>query len=541
VRFLEDADIKLVRGSYLKMLHKSKSAWPRRQEAEERERKSGQSMIFATREEVRNWAVQAREMVEYQAGKGNDHQGTIARSFQISSGFLVAVSHVWESKQHPDPYRCQLATLVQHLEKVRSAKIPSTRGGPKKFDIEAWKNFDYDYLRPCNEDLDKDWFFIDFMSLYQFKRERSVEEESFRAAMCNMHVLYAHEWTQTWIIQNLPEAAPSRNAGTVEIYDLPSDKVVECPATSVEANLIPYEGRGWCQAEWQWSLARSCDLTDIISSEDRSNKAPMAPEVFAKMIESGELKFTHRNDSGPVMTLQRKVFMDKALSVDALRLRDLPASEVEVLGKALRYYKKLQDLDFWECQWTSAAAGTLLDGIEAMTQENANFDLLRIYNNRGDPQGMQQLAEAIAAKLRKDVPIRTLEVRCDELKDTGVQVLGEALASNSTLKSLRLHCDFFPHTYFRTGSECPKALATALSTNTTLEVLDISKCNLSDETWAEAFAEALPSNTTILELDLGTCSVTPKATAALHNVKKMRPELKLYFGRAYEGGCERPK
>ena len=46
-------------------------------------------------------------------------------------------------------------------------------------------------------------FFNDFTSLFQYERLLSEEERSFRAAMANMHIMYAHECTMTFIIEHL--------------------------------------------------------------------------------------------------------------------------------------------------------------------------------------------------------------------------------------------------------------------------------------------------------------------------------------------------
>ena len=76
------------------------------------------------------------------------------------------VSHVWESREHADPHGYQLRKLAEVVDM-------------------------------------NSWYFYDYMSLYQYKRNMASQERSFRRAMANMHVLYAHEHTSTLRIETL--------------------------------------------------------------------------------------------------------------------------------------------------------------------------------------------------------------------------------------------------------------------------------------------------------------------------------------------------
>ena len=99
------------------------------------------------------------------------------------------VSHVWESREHADPHGYQLRKLAEVVE------------------ADAW-------------------YFYDYMSLYQFKRNVASQEKSFRRAMANMHVLYAHE--------------EMHMDATVLVYHAPSDEVKPVPVADLIANQTAY-------------------------------------------------------------------------------------------------------------------------------------------------------------------------------------------------------------------------------------------------------------------------------------------------------------
>ena len=94
--FLQDADVRLVRLEYLIELLESGRTFPRRQEAENETTASGAPAL-----------VDAKELNEVRI---NDESGHLSTMIQHPTPRpvtvrLVSVSHVWESMQHPDPWR----------------------------------------------------------------------------------------------------------------------------------------------------------------------------------------------------------------------------------------------------------------------------------------------------------------------------------------------------------------------------------------------------------------------------------------------------
>ena len=86
---------------------------------------------------------------------------------------IASVSHAWEAREHPDPCGHQLEQVVSHAALFVAA-----------FAAEVW-------------------LFFDYVSLFQFKRQKEAEERSFRRSMGNMHAMYSHESTMTFRIEDL--------------------------------------------------------------------------------------------------------------------------------------------------------------------------------------------------------------------------------------------------------------------------------------------------------------------------------------------------
>ena len=94
--FLEGAGIRLVRLEYLIELSASGRPLPRRQEAEKETTSSGAPAL-----------VESSELKEVRIDPSTAHMSVmlrhpVPRRVQVH---LVSISHMWESMQHPDPWR----------------------------------------------------------------------------------------------------------------------------------------------------------------------------------------------------------------------------------------------------------------------------------------------------------------------------------------------------------------------------------------------------------------------------------------------------
>ena len=204
----------------------------------------------------------------------------------------MSVSHCWETREHPDPCGHQLELVASS-----TALYHAAHGVPI-------------------------WLFVDYTSLFQYQRNVKEHEDSFRAAMLNMHVLYAHDLSYTLRVQGLtPEPLWEQFLEReIEVYAEASGRAEPVPIRSLTKNSTPYLQRGWCRAELEWSSCRSdsrrnqridAKAAGGLSSWDGSNlvepkkaNVPQTPDLFKSQIQ--DLKFTHRSDLEPVLQLQAR-------------------------------------------------------------------------------------------------------------------------------------------------------------------------------------------------------------------------------------------
>ena len=333
LHFLDKAEIRLVRLTYLREIQGHRLL-PRRQEAEKEKLKDGRSALVTTEElkelmEIRSGAFKFGRFdwddpicVEAYRRQEKAHAPEPAVEPMVSvdspashSWFklrnkkrirIVSVSHVWESREHPDPWGYQLSQLIEKL---------------------------------TGYDSEETWVFIDYISLYQYKRT-ATQQESFQHAMRHMHLLYAHDAVQEvvrlekltpktykWYTKMIGLVATPR---LVDIYCEKTGQVEALPLNNLIFNNVPYASRGWCRAELQWASTKF----------HIEGYAPMRPKRFQQRVANGHaglpgsLKFTHRSDSLAVIELQEKIFELKVPHRKKLQVWHLPADEVQSLLKS---------------------------------------------------------------------------------------------------------------------------------------------------------------------------------------------------------------
>ncbi|CAE7280729.1 NLRC3, partial [Symbiodinium necroappetens] len=479
--YLDHANIRLVRAEYLYELLKSKRLLPRRQEADPEE------WGLVTHAEVRAWAAGTRDAM------------------------ICSVSHAWESREHPDPCGHQLKRLV-----------------------EVVSLFDAAYFSDV-------WLFYDYVSLFQFKRESDAEEESFRRSMQDMHVLYAHQCTRTFRIENLTpddvwEAATKNSKYRVRVYDASSAVVRDRPLKELVANRVPYGTRGWCKAEVEWSSARSRSERNhcIDAPESRQHfrdwqevsepapellqepallgKVPVAPEIFAEEMDSAA--FTHRSDAAEVKKLQFKVFLQKVSECEEALFQCLPEGQLRQLAKALPYFKKLRVLRLRDFKAGRAEAGEFA---KALTS-NQTIRELEIHGPRfGYEHEYGFRREAIAEALKTNSTLISISLESNRIGVEGCKAIAEALKTNSTLISISLESNDI-------GVEGCKAICEALKTNSTLASIKLGYNNIGDE-GAQAISEALKTNSTLISISLESNRIGVKGGKAICEALKFNSTL----------------
>ena len=380
-KFLIDADIRLVRGRFFKKLHRDGLTLPRRQEADFMA--AGLLSALVTHEEVKIWAE--AEEIEENTRPLDDWEVTERKAARQAK--IVSVSHVWESREHADPHGYQLRKLAEAV------------------DADAW-------------------YFYDYVSLYQFKRKVASHEKSFRRAMGNMHMLYAHEHSSTLRIESLTPADEMRMDATVLVYHAPSDEVKSVPVADLIANRTAYRDRGWCIAELCWSSTRSRGKLskEIDEAEaDTKGQAPMPPEMFVPLFKE-KLQFTHRSDMDAVLKLQERVFHEKAQKNQILRLAKLSRAEAEVAIRALRHYPVLRRLDITGSRLEDVES-FLLALFKALDSKSSITELCLADNELGVEDAMFVMRKV----LNKNPSLRIVDLKKNNITAEGALMLSEAL------------------------------------------------------------------------------------------------------------------
>ena len=212
------------------------------------------------------------------------------------------------------------------------------------------------------------WVFFDYVSLFQYLRETEAQQASFGLAMANMHVMYSHEMSVTFRIESLTPAERWAKAlqddEMITVFDAASKVVKLVLIKDLVHNPTPYQNRGWCIGEMEWSSDRQATAqnqlidirSDTIGKHELLGRVPTSPEHFAVKMDTAA--FTHRSDAAAVVHLQEKIFLEKVRRNESLNLEGLPRSEFQRLLNALPYFEVLQSitLGHFECSQEEAEA-----------------------------------------------------------------------------------------------------------------------------------------------------------------------------------------
>ncbi|CAK8999442.1 Protein NLRC3 [Durusdinium trenchii] len=429
-RYCINANIALVRPEFLEKLCQEGRVWPRRQEAEQ-------------------------------------IPGALYKPGPDDEFSFIGISHCWESREHPDPFGYQLKTIV-----------------------DAWH-----YWQEVDPEVygdDTTYFFIDYMSLPQFKR--SAEEQTcFQRAMKNMHLFYANSGApsfckRVWRLEDLTPASVKRQQirqrRTIPVYILAEGKVVEVPlkrlkrsiggkcssscdesCRNLHANEVIYLGRGWCRAEYEWAkpytinisrrgVCLRCCWAQYDALFHRLS-LPWTPEAFQRSVAAHALKFTHRGDIDPVLELQRTVFQQKVVTLENFLCTWLPCHEVDDLVELVGLLTAVQSFALTAAHVAESQQVALATALETRPA----LQTVKIFSVQLSPGAVQVLTAA--------PQLRTLELNACGLGDAGAGAVATALAQHPTLREVNL-------LFNAIGSHGATALAKALVTNDVLELLDLA-------------------------------------------------------------------
>ena len=110
INFLIDANIRLVRLSYLQKLARAGRRWPRRQEAEE---------SLVTLEEIEGLRQASHKPIGLLCS-GLEFHHRKPGSARSQTVYIYSLSHCWEAQQHPDPFGFQQRRLLSFFLKTAS-------------------------------------------------------------------------------------------------------------------------------------------------------------------------------------------------------------------------------------------------------------------------------------------------------------------------------------------------------------------------------------------------------------------------------------
>ncbi|XP_051992144.1 NACHT, LRR and PYD domains-containing protein 3-like isoform X6 [Xyrauchen texanus] len=237
---------------------------------------------------------------------------------------------------------------------------------------------------------------------------------------------------------------------------------------------------------------------------------------------------------------------------------DLQDSGVKLLSDALKSpHCTLEILRFADCRFT----GQCCESLSSVLQSSKSLRELDLSNNDLQDSGVKllsdalkspqctleilrfaacrftgQCCESLSSVLQSSKSLRELDLSNNDLQDSGVKLLSDALKSpHCTLEILRFaDCRF-------TG-ECCKSLSSVLQSSKSLRELDLSNNDLQDS-GVKLLSDALKSPHCTLEiLRLSGCMVTEKgccsvASALRSNLSRLK-ELDLSYNHPGESGVK---
>jgi len=294
------APVALVKGSWLVELSGRGGRLPRRQDLPREAAWEG--------EELRRDA----EQYEAEARQRRPHK-------------VVAISHCWLRREHPDPHGEQLAIVSKLIERRMQDVGPGV-------------------------DLAVFW---DYCSLFQEPRSGD-EAAAFAESLLSLSMWYAHERTEKWLLTRPPATC-----------SLPGD-LADTGALGEALPVLPYPQRGWTHFEHAIAELLSCEgrtrsqLIDIgmaplgealpqwaqvqWSCSARRNP-PRVPEHFNQ--ELAAKSFSEPSDLALLQEAYRVTFSEVVASSRVLVFCDLDWGDAEApsLAAAVRHFNALQAIE----------------------------------------------------------------------------------------------------------------------------------------------------------------------------------------------------
>jgi Ran GTPase-activating protein (RanGAP) involved in mRNA processing and transport len=219
----------------------------------------------------------------------------------------------------------------------------------------------------------------------------------------------------------------------------------------------------------------------------------------------------------------------RKLCVEGRAVRELGSRSI---GLALLTNTTLQRLEMRNNNWGEAGG----DALEQALAHNTSLKALNMQNCIFRSSAMRDVFEGV--KRNSGLLELSISENIGNLfsarQDDGGRHIGDALASNGTLK-------FLQHFHPQLGPRGSTAVAEGLGANTSLQVLRILGDHTLGDAGAEALGRAMSINTTLKVLTLSSCSIGSRGVAGLVDglrANRTLEDLGIGNNKVGEGGAE---
>mmetsp|Transcript_42044 Transcript_42044/g.139746 ORF Transcript_42044/g.139746 Transcript_42044/m.139746 type:complete len:465 (+) Transcript_42044:342-1736(+) len=279
---------------------------------------------------------------------------------------VLAVSHSWESEEHPDPHG---RTLLMLADAITTAQAIQVSKGPY-----TWQTL------PSRVAV-----FFDFCSLFQpprAKEEPPIGEGptmALRAALTRMQVWYAHQLTTCFFVTD----------GNTE--------------TANDGSRTPYHERGWPTFEYHVSAIGKAitssgwpQLVDVGLGVDTlfERGVPLTPAALEHLLESK--RFTDGTDHGLVLSLYKKTVQCMIIGASRLIYSSCEWGPDEVRAFAAAWFSLCDRLEHFSLATNPigpSGVAAFCENIGPGTLPRLKF--LNFFNNQVGDDGLRYIAELL--------------------------------------------------------------------------------------------------------------------------------------------------
>lgn len=385
-------------------------------------------------------------------------------------GLIHVLSYRWITKDHPDP-ECFHLRIVAEVTEARIQQVSST--GRR---IGLWKDV-FEPIGMSEADVDIAMFW-DFGSLFQIDRVKHVDDRTeaqkqlFKGALSKggaLNVLYGHLHTSVWMQSELPKGFEEQMAAL---------------------NLArTYKESGWCHVEASMSallkpITRRLDLSKRNTPTTNelgyvgyrlvefrcaiARDPPLSPQAMSVLVRT-QKRFTGKGDLEIVDAMYAEFFDAVAPTVEQLYLADLKWGTEEAceLAEVLPCFSVCRKLNLSYNDIGIKGAAAIFEALHKAPSIQSVGMKFCFYDDKE--------RVALADMLKNNSTVTSIDLGGgDALRDESALALAEAIACNTTLKSLNLEAYSAGHcSHEDLGEAGAMALAEAIGCNSTLKYLNL--------------------------------------------------------------------